>query len=434
VKSLRVRLALALFLLLTAVGVAAVVTAFLAVQSEPDELLDDQLRQIAMNVGDVARPLPPPDPPIEAEDAILIVIRDAGGKIIRQSDASVQLPPATATGFIDLLVNGEGWRSFAIVTPDRVIQAAQRQETRDELANDAAMEAVAPFAILIPLSWVVLGVLITRLFRPLNKLTEELREAQAERSGPLSTEGLPSEVVPLVDEVNGLLARQNELLKLRKRFVSDAAHQLRTPLTAIQLQVGNLSHAPGSEVLAGEIAEIRQGIRRMARLTSQLLDLARAEAPEDPNAAPRTDLSHVLRQVIETLVPLAEERSIDLGVTTEVSASVRCREQDLAAVLMNVVDNAVRYTPDGGRVDVSSELAPGQALIRVVDTGPGIEEAQIDRVFERFARAGRVTAGGAGLGLAIVKAAADRSGMEVTLRNVEGAPGLSVAIAVPLAG
>lgn len=432
-RSLRARLALALFLLLTAVGIASVCAAFLVVEREPDELLDDQLRQIAMFVGDEARPLPPPDPPIEPDDAILVVIRDGAGRVVRQSDPAVALPAATQTGFRDVVVKGEGWRVFAIVTPERVIQAAQREQTRDELANDAALQAVAPIALLIPLSWIVLGVLVTRLFRPLEGLTEELRVAQAERSSPLPVAGLPSEVVPLVEQVNGLLGRQNELLELRKRFVSDAAHQLRTPLTALQLQVGNLARAPGAQALSGEIREIRQGVLRMTRLTSQLLDLARAEAPIDPDGAPAQDLSAVLRQVIETVLPLADERGVDLGVVSAVEARVRCREQDLLAAVMNVVDNAVRYTPKGGSVDVSSAIVDGRVEVAVRDTGPGVDQGELERVFERFARSDKAASGGAGLGLAIVRAAAATSGMTVRLENAAAPRGLLVTISVPLA-
>lgn len=427
-RSLRARLALALFLLLTAVGVAAVCAAFFVVESEPDELLDDQLRQIAMFVGDEARPLPPPDPPIEADDAILVVIRDGAGNVIRHSDPGIDLPRALKTGFSDVVVGREGWRVYAIVTPERVIQAAQREQTRDELATEAAIQAVAPIALLIPLSWIVLGVLVTRLFRPLADLTEELRVAEAERTGPLPTEGLPSEVVPLVEQVNELLSRQNELLELRKRFVSDAAHQLRTPLTALQLQIGNLARTPGAQAVSGEIAEIRQGILRMTRLTSQLLDLARAEAPEDPNAPPSTRLAPVLRQVIETLLPLAVQRNVDLGVVSEADARLRCREQDLTAALMNVVDNAVRYTPPGGRVDVASRLDGDALTITVRDTGPGIEEDELERVFERFARAETATTGGAGLGLAIVRAAAAKAGMSVKLENATEPRGLIASL------
>lgn len=432
-NSLRARIATALFLLLTAVGVAAVVAAYYVVESEPDELLDDQLRQIAVNIGDQARPLPEMDPPIDRDDEILVVIRDASGAIIRLSNDRFVLPPVETTGFSDPVVHKVAWRSYAIRTDDRLIQVAQRQETRDELAAEIAFQTVAPIAILIPLSWLVLGVLITRLFRPLDKLTEELREAPAERLSPLSTHGLPSEVVPLVGELNGLLARQNELLELRKRFVADAAHQLRTPLTALHLQVGNLARAPGAHAVAGEIAEIRQGILRMTRLTSQLLDLARAEAPGDPGAAPAIDLVPVVRQVIELVLPLANEREVDIGVTTEIAARVCCREQDLTAALTNVIDNAVRYTPSGGRVDVASALDGDAIEVTVRDTGPGVAEGERERVFERFVRADRVTSGGAGLGLAIVKAAAMRSGMEVRLENATDPLGLRVTIRAPLA-
>lgn len=432
-RSLRARIATALFVLLTAVGVAAVVAAYFVVESEPDELLDDQLRQIAMNVGDHARPLPPMNPPIDRDDEIVVVIRDASGAIIRRSNERFVLPPVEETGFSDPVVHKVAWRAYALRTPDRLIQVAQRQETRDELAAEIAFQTILPIALLIPLSWLVLGVLITRLFRPLDRLTEELREAPAERLTPLSTDGLPSEVVPLVAEVNSLLARQNELLELRKRFVSDAAHQLRTPLTALQLQVGNLRRAPGAEALAGEIAEIRQGIARMTRLTAQLLDLARAEAPEDLGHPPSIELAPLLRQAIETVLPLADERAIDLGVTAETPARLRCREQDVTAVLMNVIDNAVRYTPSGGRVDVASEITPDGARVVVRDTGPGVAEGEIERVFERFVRAGRAASGGAGLGLAIVKAAAARSGMTVRLENVADPVGLRVVVTMPAA-
>lgn len=432
-KSLRARLALAIFLLLTGVGAAAVGAAFFVVESEPDEILDDQLRQIAMFVGDEARPLPPPDPPIESDDAILVVIRDGAGNVIRHSDPAIHLPQATKTGFSDVVVRHEGWRVYAIVTPDRVIQAAQREQTRDELATEAAIQAVAPIALLIPLSWIVLGVLVTRLFRPLEKLTEDLRAAEAELARPLSIAGLPSEIAPLVEQVNELLARQNELLELRKRFVSDAAHQLRTPLTALQLQIGNLTRSPSAQAVASEIAEIRQGVVRMTRLTSQLLDLARAEAPETPGAAPSTECGPVLRQVIETILPLAVQREIDLGVVSEIDARVRCREQDLTAALMNVVDNAVRYTPRGGRVDVSGGVAGDALAITVRDTGPGIEEAAIGRVFERFSRGEKAASGGAGLGLAIVKAAAASSGMSINLENASDPRGLIVTLVIPVA-
>ncbi|MDR4308595.1 sensor histidine kinase N-terminal domain-containing protein [Chelatococcus sambhunathii] len=432
-RSLRARIATALFLLLGAVGIAAVVGAYFVVEGEPDELLDDQLRQIAMNVGDHERSLPPPDPPIEAEDAILIVIRDASGAIIRRSDDTVDLPPAKATGFSDPVVKGEQWRSYAIVTPDRLIQAAQRQHTRDELAAGAALEAVVPIAILIPLSWIVLGVVITRLFRPLDRLTEELRATPAERARPLSTEGLPSEVAPLVAEVNALLKRQNDLLEMRKRFVSDAAHQLRTPLTALQLQIGDLARAPGAGGVSAEIAEIRRGVARMARLTTQLLALARAEAPDEAGAPPAAELGPILRQTIETLLPLAEQRGIDLGVTTQVEARVACREQDLAAALMNLVDNAVRYSPAGGRVDVSSERTGDGVRVVVRDTGPGVEPSELERMFDRFARGARSPSGGAGLGLAIVKAAAARSGMQVRLDNASDPPGLAATVDLPAA-
>ena len=432
-RSLRWRLTIALFVLLTTVGVAAAAAAYFVVQGEPDELLDDQLRQIAVTVGDEARPLPPMDPPIEREDEILVVIRDSTGAMVRHSDPTVSLPPARETGFSDVVVHHVGWRVYALKTQDWAIQIAQRQETRDELAAEIAFQAVAPIAILIPLSWLLLGVVITRLFRPLDRLTDELREAPADRIRPLATAGLPSEVVPLVEEVNALLARQNELLEMRKRFISDAAHQLRTPLTALQLQVGNLARAEGSGALAADIAEVRRGIARMSRLASQLLDLARAEDPAADDAAPSVELAPIMRRTIETILPLAQQRSIDLGVTAEAPARVGCREQDVAAVTANVIDNAVRYTPAGGRVDVSSETADGLVRVVVRDTGPGVAASELERLFERFVRAARSPSGGAGLGLAIVRAAAERSGMTVRLENAEPPPGLVATIEMPLA-
>jgi len=240
-------------------------------------------------------------------------------------------------------------------------------------------------------------------------------------------------VQPLVHALNGLLERLGRALAAQRNFIADAAHQLRTPLTAVHLQAQLAERATTDEERHRALADLRSGLERATRLSEQLLTLAR----EEPGVAERplvnVDLSALAREVIGELALLAQVKGIDLGLNANSTPPLKGDPDALRSLVSNLVDNALRYTPIGGRVDVNvGTSGDGGVGLTVSDNGPGISLADRDRVFDRFYRGqaalGRHNAQGSGLGLAIVKSVAERHGAEVVLGDGLDGTGLSVSV------
>jgi len=239
-------------------------------------------------------------------------------------------------------------------------------------------------------------------------------------------------VRPFVRAINRLLGRVAQDLERQRRFVADAAHELRSPLTALSLQAERLQQAPMSDTAQQRLAELRQGIQRGRALLEQLLSLARAQQPgETPAAA--VSVQGVFRSVLQELMPLAQARQIDLGVVGAQDAQVAVSALDLRTLVKNLVDNAIRYTPVGGRVDLSVGQLAGAVVLCVEDTGPGIAPAERERVFDAFYRTVGTEPAGSGLGLSIVQAIAQRVGARVSLAWSDDAAqrGLKVQVLLP---
>jgi two-component system OmpR family sensor kinase len=256
---------------------------------------------------------------------------------------------------------------------------------------------------------------------------------------PLPDERLPDEVRPLVGALNDLLTRLAAALEHERAFMADAAHELRTPLTALHLQMEMLVRAGSEAERAAAMQTLSAGVQRTIRLVEQLLALARQQPRAEP-ARVRAALDDLAREVVAELVPLADAKSIDLGISSSQPAFVHGDPDALRTLLRNLVDNAVRYTPSGGRVDVSVEHSeqPDQAgtserraEFRVVDNGPGIPPQERTRVFDRFYRRPGTSPPGSGLGMAIVKAIADTLGAVVTLDSGPDGRGLAVSVSFP---
>ena len=243
----------------------------------------------------------------------------------------------------------------------------------------------------------------------------------------------PDEVRPLVTALNELLARLRAALERERAFMADAAHELRTPLTALHLQMDMLAHAHGETERAAAMATLSAGVQRAIRLVEQMLSMARAEPRASPAAHLPVRLDELAREAVAELVPLADARRIDLGVVSEAAVSVAGDADALRTLLRNLIDNAVRYTGAGGRVDVAVEpaSAPAGARLVVSDDGPGIAAADRARVFDRFYRRAGDSTSGSGLGLAIVKTIADAHGAAVELTDNPPGHGLRVVVAFP---
>jgi signal transduction histidine kinase len=434
-KSLRHTALVWLAALLGATGTVSAAASYFLVQAETNEFLDGQLRQIAYFVGDTPLgPLrPAPDDPLyDPEDDFLVQIWDSSGTSVRASDPTVIIPRRSVTGFSDETTSDERWRTFAYVVPGHTVQISQRMAVREELAADAALRSAVPIAVLIPLSWLLLGFVINRVMRRLNRVTAIVTARETESREPIPLKDVPSEVAPLVRAMNNLLERLRENLERQRSFVSDAAHELRTPLAALHLQIGNLRRVARGRQLLSRLTDLEDGARRASNLVAKLLRLARYDANLPCSPKDEVDIDDVIAHCLEELSPVATQDGIAIEIQAEASLRVWGRAVDLRILLSNLLDNAVRYTPTGGRVVVrSSTNADGCGIVEICDTGPGIPAYLHERVFERFFRTGSPEIEGTGLGLSIARSIAERHAISISLENGSGGAGLMVRLCMP---
>jgi two-component system, OmpR family, sensor kinase len=431
-RSLQFRLSLWLSLTIVLVAVAAGFLSFSSAFNEAIKLQDDQLRQTAAWLQRQHFSTPPIEvagPPEADPESRLIFLTAQPGSAWQPDDATPGLWADTPDGLQTVALRGVPWR-FLMSTNDRGLRIAIGQQTvvRDEIANKSALRTVAPLLSLILLLPLMIGVIIRNMMRPLKNVAVDLEFRSESDWGQIPDAGLPSEIRPFVVAIKRLLARVTESVAAQQRFLADAAHELRSPLTALSLQAERVESAEMPAEARVRLSALRRGIQRTRRLLDQLLALARAQN-ETGDAQP-VRLVCVLRKVLEDLMPLAEAKGLDVGLVRQQDVVVRASEIDLTMLMRNLVDNAIRYTPEGGRIDLSVDVGPSGAAFQVQDTGPGIPPEDRERVFDPFHRLLGNEELGSGLGLSIVKTIADRLGAGISLGQSAGA-GLQVIVTIP---
>jgi signal transduction histidine kinase len=304
---------------------------------------------------------------------------------------------------------------------------------REDRAAALALDTLRPFALLLPVLALFIWFTVGRALVPLERLTGQVRARRVDALDALPDARLPAEVQPLVNALNELLARLRAALERERAFLADAAHELRTPLTALHLQMEMLGHAQGEAERRAAMDSLSAGVQRAIRLVEQMLAMARAEPRANPAPLLPVRLDVLAREAVTDLVPLADARQVDLGLTSEAPVTVAADAEALRTLLRNLIDNAVQHSPAGGRVDVAVE--PGSdstgARLLVSDEGPGIPEAERARVFDRFYRRAGNPSPGSGLGLAIVRTIADAHHASVTLEDNPQGRGLRVRVSFP---
>jgi two-component system OmpR family sensor kinase len=441
-ESIQLKLSFSLSLAILVVAMVAGILSFVFAFDEAHELQDDTLRQIAAlfdrqhlpltHLGDDGRAKDS-----DEESRVIVQYLADGGKVIGKGDAGMPLPlPATLSdGLHTLDVGSEPFRVLVKTTASgERIAVAQETGVRDEIARDSALRTLMPFLILVPILLLIVADLVRKMFRPIASLSTEIDQRAEQELHAVEEDDLPVEVRPFVVAINRLLTRVAQSMDAQRRFVADAAHELRSPLTAISLQAERLAEAEMSDLARERLATLQRGIERGRNLLDQLLTLAKVQATPDLPKSP-VSVQGICRRVLEDLMTLAEAKHIDIGVEGEQDAQVLVNEFDLIAVVKNLVDNAIRYTPDGGRVDLSVTIKDGRASLQVKDSGPGIPSGECDRVFDPFYRTPGSDQVGSGLGLSIVKAISDRIGAEVRLACSDEAKqsGLCVSVLIPTA-
>lgn len=405
-------------------------------RKEANELFDYQIRQMALSFpeGALLRTVPPGTQHIEQE--LVIQVWSLEGNALYFSDPRTGLPQGLGLGFTTIATNLGAWRVFNAVIGDRIIQIAQPMSVRSRLAADVALRTVWPLLLLFPVLGVLIWLTVSRGLRPLDQVAAAVSERSPAALQSLPEAHLPEEVRPLVHALNDLLSRLGGALDTQRSFIADAAHELRSPLTALHLQVQLAERAHVDAERSAAFAQLKAGLQRATHLVAQLLTLARQDPSVIARPPAEVDLSEIARLVIAERAAIAEQKRIDLGILHSEPVKIMGDAEGLRILLGNLVDNAISYTPDSGKIDVSVVLRDGRPLMTVADTGPGIPAQDRKRAFDRFYRREGPGAGeesgtreglatsGSGLGLAIVKNIADRHRALVELGERKDGTGL----------
>ena len=425
-------------------SVLVALSTYLVTLEEMDEVFDADLRNVAEAVasyhhaGHQASGPAPLDLPVRTDvpddSEIVTLTWTPDGARVYSSDPRVHLPFSATEGLSRPVLDGETWIVYSSVRPAGVAQAAQRVAARQEMASESAGKVFPPMLGLVLLIAALLVFALRRGMQPLDAAAADIARRSAASLEPIPTDDAPAEIVPLVGSINGLMHRLDVAFTAQRRFFADAAHELRTPITALRLQLQLLERAADAGEHKRALAELHAGVERSQRLVQQLLQLARADPDGATLEHAPLDLAALVRTQVAALSAKAEQAGLDLGADAATPVPAMGDEAQLSVLLENLIENALRYTTAGGVVDVSASLEEGRPLLRVVDDGPGIPEPERQRAFERFFRGESAQSrapDGSGLGLAIVKAIAERHHATVELALAAAGRGLEVRVRFP---
>jgi len=435
--SLRGRL---LWFLLAAITIAAVAQATIAYRTalhDADQIFDYHMQQMALSLRS-STPLSNDEARARQEaesaggnDDMVVQMWSPDGAQMFHSVSRARLPQRAVLGFSNVRANSTTYRVFSIQTSNQTVQVAQDLAVRRNMAGNLALRTLGPIAVMMPILMLVVWWVVSGSLQPVARVRSQVASRQADDLSPVSDTGLPDEVRPLVQELNLLFGRVRTAFEAQQNFVADAAHELRTPLAALRLQAQSLDRADTPEARQVAVSRLTAGIDRATRLVEQLLILARQEATAAEGMAAKTrpvDLADLARRTAADLAGVAAAKGVDLGLQQADPASVDGQPDALQILLRNLVDNAVKYTPGGGTVDISVLSGAGTVAVQVEDSGPGIPPDERERVFDRFYRVAGSEAAGSGLGLAIIKAIAERHGAVLTLGSSERLGGLMATV------
>lgn len=442
--SLRGRL---LWFLLAAITMAAIAQALIAYRSalnDADQIFDYHMQQMAMSLRSSATLTnkaadTSPDP---GNDDLVVQVWTPDGAQVFRSLSRAALPQRAVLGFSNVKANNTTYRIFSVQTSNQTVQVAMDMAVRQRMAGTLALRTVGPIAVMAPILMLVVWWVVSGSLAPVSRVKRQVAARQADDLSPVSENDLPDEVLPLVHELNLLFGRVRTAFEAQQHFVADAAHELRSPLAALKLQVLSLERAQDDAARSVAIGRVTAGIERATRLVEQLLVLARQEGSADDVRLDRVNLSDLVKRTLGDMAGLAQARQIDLGLNHVEEAAIDGQPDALIILLRNLVDNAIKYTPSGGTVDIELRRVageakgkgapgPGRVLLSVEDSGPGIPPDERERVFSRFYRVPGSPAGGSGLGLAIIKSIAERHGATLTLASSERLGGLRINLDFP---
>jgi len=430
-KSLRHTILFWMALLLFVVGAISAAVTYEYVKDETQSSFDLEIKQIAQflqheTVNNTAsrEALGAPDP----DNLFLIQIWNSKGELIRTSDKTVSAIAPLATGLTTQNLGKSDWRSYNIVGADQVIRVSLPLDERNEQASTAALQIAIPIVIIIPLSWLVWSLLIDRIMGDLDKASAQVRNRKIDDHSQLPLDNVPREIIPFVESINGHVARVQAQAEKQKQFLADAAHELRTPLSALTIQLGNLKTVLRTKEQYQRLAAAEGGSQRANQLVSRLLQMARHDSNAPAPDLKLGNLDELLNSVMTSLEPQSRASSVSLHKTASLKNDASLPAADFIQVCEILLDNAIRYSPANSIVGIASKSDAQSFEVQITDSGAGIDPAKLSLVFDRFYRAEPHKSQGTGLGLSIAKAICANHGWNISLNNRETGAGIEAKI------
>jgi two-component system sensor histidine kinase QseC len=366
------------------------------------------------------------------ETKLAFQLWDHNGELLLRSDSAPLKPFAPLQpGYSDRIIDGAAWRTFTLHSPEgRWFQSAERADIREELAEDIAMGTLLPLVLILPLMALLIWLVVRWATRSLVRVSDQIGQRDPERMSPLEFANLPAEVHGLVRAVNGLLQRLESALARERRFIADAAHELRTPISALKVHAANVQQAKDEDERRESHRHLEASVGRVEKLVAQLLALSRAEQGLQARPPALLDLDTLVSIEVEDIRPLARAKGQSLSVSLA-GVQVRGDEFALALMVRSLLENAVRYTPDGGCIAVSTQQMSSAVMVCVQDSGPGIAKEARERVFLRFHRELGSGVEGSGLGLSIASEVVNAHGGKIELSTSKTLGGLEARVLLP---
>lgn len=434
-KSFSLRKTLLLYTLIFSMvmGCLLMLSAYLIALHESSEIIDAQMRYLAKHSIEAEIVLSQsdfnPNKHYEEEDLFVDVwaYKDHSDQ---KHPLNLLVQPVNEAGFYTHKANNELWYTYVLPLDDVQIQVSQQQSVRKQLVLELATSIFLPFIPLMTLMIIGLSWIIVLSLRPLEDLKLALAQRQPNDLHPIDYQAYPDEIMPTIQEINRLFEKISLGQQEQRQFIADAAHELRTPITALNLQSTILlKEFPDSNALQ----QHSKGLARIQHLVAQLLSLAQQDATH-PSLIHYQDfkLSEIAFNCIEQLIPFSLQKNIDLGLTEHPDILMHSDESAIHSIIYNLIDNAIKYTPLNGMINVSLLAQSDYALIDIEDSGPGIDPNQYSEILKRFYRIENHTEIGNGLGLSIVNKATERLGGELVFAKSDDLGGLKVTVKLPI--
>jgi two-component system OmpR family sensor kinase len=348
------------------------------------------------------------------DDDSQIIIQNLGGSNLTPLKSHHYGPD----GFYTVDSDDDSWRVLVVSANNQRYLIAQQTELRNEVAISNTLSAVLPIGILTLILLVVIRWVISSKLKPVKDLSLLIDQQSDSNLNPLSLDKVPAEIVPFIRAINRLLSRIQQTIDRQRRFIADASHELRTPVTALSLLSENLQNTDQAPERTKRLVLLQQGLDRLNRLVDQLLNLSRIQNLVSQSFQ-TVRFDEVVKDATALLYPLAEHKNIDLGVTHTLAVSLLDQNGGLRQIVENALSNAIRYTPENGQIDVSLSIEGNLAILKVLDSGSGISNEALEQVFTPFYRGENTGQSGNGLGLSICAEIAKCLNGSIRLKNRE---------------